>query len=141
MEILDSSEPFLRWDRNLSELSESADNDNVLYSTVSTEMLKDAQLITLRITFFVCVAVINHDLVCECMCDEVESFQGTGIQRNPVEVFGSRGVKFKRCRRSQFMMMITMSTYCHKLLSCLGQEGSYSASFVNCPSWLSRNTL
>lgn len=54
MEILDSSEPFLRWDRNLSELSESADNDNVLYSTVSTEMLKDAQLITLRITFFVC---------------------------------------------------------------------------------------
>ncbi|XP_060758749.1 cyclic AMP-responsive element-binding protein 3-like protein 2 isoform X2 [Neoarius graeffei] len=41
MEILDSSEPFLRWDRNLSELSESADNDNVLYSTHFTELLDD----------------------------------------------------------------------------------------------------
>ncbi|XP_053505986.1 cyclic AMP-responsive element-binding protein 3-like protein 2 [Ictalurus furcatus] len=41
MEILDSSEPFLQWDRNLSELSESADNDNVLYSTHFTDLLDD----------------------------------------------------------------------------------------------------
>ncbi|XP_053364911.1 cyclic AMP-responsive element-binding protein 3-like protein 2 isoform X2 [Clarias gariepinus] len=41
MEILDSTEPFLRWDRNLSELSESGDNDNVLYSTHFTELLDD----------------------------------------------------------------------------------------------------
>lgn len=35
MEILDSSESFLHWDRNLSELSEARDSDNVLFSTVS----------------------------------------------------------------------------------------------------------
>lgn len=35
MEILDSSESFLHWDRNLSELSEAGDNDCVLYSNVS----------------------------------------------------------------------------------------------------------
>ncbi|KAK3518204.1 hypothetical protein QTP70_033899 [Hemibagrus guttatus] len=41
MEILDSSEPFLQWDRNLSELSESGDHDSVLYSTHFTELLDD----------------------------------------------------------------------------------------------------
>lgn len=35
MEILDGGEPFLHWDRNLSELSEGGENDGVLYSTVS----------------------------------------------------------------------------------------------------------
>ncbi|CAG5927345.1 unnamed protein product [Menidia menidia] len=32
MEILDSSEPFLHWDRNLSELSEAGEIDCVLYT-------------------------------------------------------------------------------------------------------------
>ncbi|XP_076861620.1 cyclic AMP-responsive element-binding protein 3-like protein 2 [Brachyhypopomus gauderio] len=41
MEILDGSEPFLQWDRNLSELSEQCENDNVLYSTHFTELLDD----------------------------------------------------------------------------------------------------
>lgn len=41
MEILDSSETFLRWDRNLSELSETGENDNILYSTHFTELLDD----------------------------------------------------------------------------------------------------
>uniref|UniRef100_A0A4W6G0S5 Uncharacterized protein n=1 Tax=Lates calcarifer TaxID=8187 RepID=A0A4W6G0S5_LATCA len=31
MEILDSSEPFLHWDRNLSELSEAGEIDSVLF--------------------------------------------------------------------------------------------------------------
>lgn len=35
MEILDSSEPYLNWDRNLSELSESGEIDSVLYNNVS----------------------------------------------------------------------------------------------------------
>lgn len=39
MEILDSGEPFLHWDRNLSELSEPGENDGVLYSTVSIRLL------------------------------------------------------------------------------------------------------
>lgn len=43
MEILDSTEAFLQWDRNLSELSESADCDSVLYSTVSTSFQMHAQ--------------------------------------------------------------------------------------------------
>lgn len=34
MEIMDSGEPFLQWDKNLSELSEPGEND-ILYSTVS----------------------------------------------------------------------------------------------------------
>ncbi|KAK1790270.1 hypothetical protein P4O66_014185, partial [Electrophorus voltai] len=33
METLDSAEPFLQWDRNLSELSETCEHDAVLYST------------------------------------------------------------------------------------------------------------
>ncbi|TSP25373.1 Cyclic AMP-responsive element-binding protein 3-like protein 2 [Bagarius yarrelli] len=41
MEILDGTEPFLHWDRNLSELSESGDTDSVLYSTHFTELLDD----------------------------------------------------------------------------------------------------
>ncbi|XP_030632237.1 cyclic AMP-responsive element-binding protein 3-like protein 2 isoform X2 [Chanos chanos] len=41
MEVLDSSEPFLQWDRNLSELSEPGENDSVLYSTHFTELLDD----------------------------------------------------------------------------------------------------
>ncbi|KAF7694171.1 cyclic AMP-responsive element-binding protein 3-like protein 2 [Silurus meridionalis] len=41
MEILDSTESYLHWDRNLSELSESADHDSVLYSTHFTELLDD----------------------------------------------------------------------------------------------------
>ncbi|KAK2832560.1 hypothetical protein Q7C36_016022 [Tachysurus vachellii] len=41
MEILDNNETFLHWDRNLSELSESGDNDSVLYSTHFTELLDD----------------------------------------------------------------------------------------------------
>ncbi|TNN50968.1 Cyclic AMP-responsive element-binding protein 3-like protein 2 [Liparis tanakae] len=32
MELLDGSEPFLHWDRNLSELSEAGDIDRVLYT-------------------------------------------------------------------------------------------------------------
>lgn len=35
MEILDNSEPFLHWDRNLSELSEDGEIDCVLYTNVS----------------------------------------------------------------------------------------------------------
>lgn len=35
MEILDSGEQFLHWDRNLSELSEPGESEGVLYSTVS----------------------------------------------------------------------------------------------------------
>lgn len=35
MEILDSSEPFLHWDRNLSELSEAGEIDCALYTNVS----------------------------------------------------------------------------------------------------------
>lgn len=35
MEILDSTEPFLHWDRNLSELSEAGEIDSVLYTNVS----------------------------------------------------------------------------------------------------------
>ncbi|KAG7456007.1 hypothetical protein MATL_G00247210 [Megalops atlanticus] len=41
MEILDSGEPFLHWDRNLSELSEPGENDNVVYNTHFTELLDD----------------------------------------------------------------------------------------------------
>uniref|UniRef100_A0AAR2KG93 Cyclic AMP-responsive element-binding protein 3-like protein 2 n=1 Tax=Pygocentrus nattereri TaxID=42514 RepID=A0AAR2KG93_PYGNA len=41
MEVLDSGEPFIQWDRNLSELSEPYDNENVLYSTHFTELLDD----------------------------------------------------------------------------------------------------
>ncbi|KAL7827738.1 hypothetical protein AOLI_G00308900 [Acnodon oligacanthus] len=41
MEILDSGEPFLQWDRNLSELSEPCDSDGALYSTHFTELLDD----------------------------------------------------------------------------------------------------
>ncbi|KAJ8381984.1 hypothetical protein SKAU_G00027620 [Synaphobranchus kaupii] len=41
MEILDSAEPFLHWDRNLSELSEPGENDNVVYNTHFTELLDD----------------------------------------------------------------------------------------------------
>lgn len=35
MEILDSSEAFLHWDRNLSELSEAEEIDCELYTNVS----------------------------------------------------------------------------------------------------------
>lgn len=35
MEILDSSESLLHWDRNLSELSEAGELDSVLYTNVS----------------------------------------------------------------------------------------------------------
>eukprot|EP00064_Thunnus_orientalis_P020993 superscaffoldBa00006106_g21147 len=35
MEILDSSEPFLHWDRNLSELSEAGEIDCVLYTNLN----------------------------------------------------------------------------------------------------------
>ncbi|XP_076016165.1 cyclic AMP-responsive element-binding protein 3-like protein 2 [Genypterus blacodes] len=41
MEILDSSESFLHWDRNLSELSEAGDNDCVLYNNHFSELLGD----------------------------------------------------------------------------------------------------
>uniref|UniRef100_A0A674DGY8 Cyclic AMP-responsive element-binding protein 3-like protein 2 n=1 Tax=Salmo trutta TaxID=8032 RepID=A0A674DGY8_SALTR len=41
MEILDSTESFLRWDRNLSELSEPGENEHVLYSTHFTDLLDD----------------------------------------------------------------------------------------------------
>uniref|UniRef100_A0A8C2AQU4 Cyclic AMP-responsive element-binding protein 3-like protein 2 n=1 Tax=Cyprinus carpio TaxID=7962 RepID=A0A8C2AQU4_CYPCA len=40
MEIMDSGEPFLQWDKNLSELSEPGDSD-ILYSTHFTELLDD----------------------------------------------------------------------------------------------------
>ncbi|XP_026090950.1 cyclic AMP-responsive element-binding protein 3-like protein 2 [Carassius auratus] len=40
MEIMDSGEPFLQWDKNLSELSEPGEND-ILYSTHFTELLDD----------------------------------------------------------------------------------------------------
>lgn len=39
MEILDSSEPFLHWDRNLSELSEAGEIDCVLSTTVSDRLV------------------------------------------------------------------------------------------------------
>lgn len=35
MEILDSTESFLHWDRNLSELSEDGEIESVLYTNVS----------------------------------------------------------------------------------------------------------
>lgn len=35
MEILDSTEQFLHWDRNLSELSEDGEIESVLYTNVS----------------------------------------------------------------------------------------------------------
>lgn len=38
MEIMDIGEPFLQWDKNLSELSEPGEND-ILYSTVSVDLL------------------------------------------------------------------------------------------------------
>ncbi|KAM3858780.1 LOW QUALITY PROTEIN: cyclic AMP-responsive element-binding protein 3-like protein 2 [Diretmus argenteus] len=41
MEILDSSESFLHWDRNLSELSDTGENDCVLYNTHFSELLDD----------------------------------------------------------------------------------------------------
>ncbi|KAM9845907.1 cyclic AMP-responsive element-binding protein 3-like protein 2 isoform 2-T2 [Aulostomus maculatus] len=41
MEILDSSEPFLHWDRNLSELSEAGETDCVLYTNHFSELLDD----------------------------------------------------------------------------------------------------
>ncbi|XP_045928445.1 cyclic AMP-responsive element-binding protein 3-like protein 2 [Micropterus dolomieu] len=41
MEILDSSEPFLHWDRNLSELSEAGEMDCALYTNHFSELLDD----------------------------------------------------------------------------------------------------
>ncbi|KAM4569416.1 cyclic AMP-responsive element-binding protein 3-like protein 2 isoform 2-T2 [Odontesthes bonariensis] len=41
MEIMDSSEPFLHWDRNLSELSEAGEIDCVLYTNHFSELLDD----------------------------------------------------------------------------------------------------
>ncbi|XP_019132444.2 cyclic AMP-responsive element-binding protein 3-like protein 2 [Larimichthys crocea] len=41
MEILDSSESFLHWDRNLSELSEAGEIDCVLYTNHFSELLDD----------------------------------------------------------------------------------------------------
>lgn len=41
MEILDGPEPFLHWDRNLSELSESGEMDCVLYTNHFSELLDD----------------------------------------------------------------------------------------------------
>ncbi|CAK6949962.1 cyclic AMP-responsive element-binding protein 3-like protein 2 [Scomber scombrus] len=41
MEILDSSESFLHWDRNLSELSEAGEIDCVLYTNHFSEFLDD----------------------------------------------------------------------------------------------------
>lgn len=41
MEILDSSEAFLHWDRNLSELSESGEMDCTLYTNHFSELLDD----------------------------------------------------------------------------------------------------
>ncbi|XP_074481968.1 cyclic AMP-responsive element-binding protein 3-like protein 2 [Sebastes fasciatus] len=41
MEILDSTEPFLHWDRNLSELSEAGEGDCVLYTNHFSELLDD----------------------------------------------------------------------------------------------------
>ncbi|XP_041111201.1 cyclic AMP-responsive element-binding protein 3-like protein 2 [Polyodon spathula] len=41
MEILDGGEPLLHWDRNLSELSEPGEHENVLYNTHFSELLDD----------------------------------------------------------------------------------------------------
>ncbi|XP_023119997.1 cyclic AMP-responsive element-binding protein 3-like protein 2 isoform X1 [Amphiprion ocellaris] len=41
MEILDCSEQFLTWDRNLSELSEAGEIDSVLYTNHFSELLDD----------------------------------------------------------------------------------------------------
>uniref|UniRef100_A0AAY4C541 Cyclic AMP-responsive element-binding protein 3-like protein 2 n=1 Tax=Denticeps clupeoides TaxID=299321 RepID=A0AAY4C541_9TELE len=41
MEILEGGEPFLHWDRTLSELSEPGDHDSAMYSTHFTELLDD----------------------------------------------------------------------------------------------------
>ncbi|XP_029351474.1 cyclic AMP-responsive element-binding protein 3-like protein 2 isoform X2 [Echeneis naucrates] len=41
MEILDSPEQFLHWDRNLSELSEAGEIDSVLYTNHFSELLDD----------------------------------------------------------------------------------------------------
>lgn len=41
MEMLDNSEPFLHWDRNLSELSDAGDVDCALYTNHFSELLDD----------------------------------------------------------------------------------------------------
>ncbi|XP_011611534.2 cyclic AMP-responsive element-binding protein 3-like protein 2 isoform X2 [Takifugu rubripes] len=41
MEILDSTEPFLHWDRNLSELSDTEEIDSMLYTNHFSELLDD----------------------------------------------------------------------------------------------------
>uniref|UniRef100_A0A8C2ZM34 Cyclic AMP-responsive element-binding protein 3-like protein 2 n=1 Tax=Cyclopterus lumpus TaxID=8103 RepID=A0A8C2ZM34_CYCLU len=41
MELLDCTEPFLHWDRNLSELSEAGEIDRVLYTNHFSELLDD----------------------------------------------------------------------------------------------------
>ncbi|CAL8318377.1 unnamed protein product [Lota lota] len=41
MEIMDSGESFLHWDRNLSEISENGEHDNGLYGTHFSEFLDD----------------------------------------------------------------------------------------------------
>lgn len=41
MEILDSTEPFLHWDRNLSELSDTEEIDSMLYTNVSYRSVMD----------------------------------------------------------------------------------------------------
>ncbi|XP_066561010.1 cyclic AMP-responsive element-binding protein 3-like protein 2 isoform X2 [Amia ocellicauda] len=41
MEILDSGDPLLHWDRNLSELSDPGDSDHGLYNTHFTELMDD----------------------------------------------------------------------------------------------------
>lgn len=44
MEILDSTEQFLHWDRNLSELSEDGEIESVLYTNVSDRSGMDGWL-------------------------------------------------------------------------------------------------
>ncbi|MBN3292454.1 CR3L2 protein, partial [Polypterus senegalus] len=41
MEILDSGEPLLHWDRNLCEMSDGEDQENTLYATHFSELLDD----------------------------------------------------------------------------------------------------
>lgn len=110
MEILDSSETFLQWDRNLSELSEAGDHDNVLYSTVSRSSRMERRS-------FLPVIFVNARLISRPPPPQkkISQVRVLGIffvcfwrwsRGTPEEVpgsFGSRGMKLKRCRSSSHL--------------------------------------
>lgn len=110
MEILDSSEPFLPWDRNLSELSESADNDNVLYSTVSKSFKMH---VAYNVEKFPPDAVITHNSFCECMCDQETKVSQE--RRDPEELgpWGGSWLLWLQRTKVQTMQERPLSTLIH----------------------------